>query len=392
MNTDGRSVFHVGILTSGKAPGQETSRRGQNEFSKTTMDGERSLRAPRRWERRPVKKPYPLAPREQSPRRPQIGEVFNPNGLFNGIWVPESLLKCAGISTSAKLLYGRLARFAGTDGRCFPAVETLAGELGMADRQVQRLLAQLCGSGFLRKDAQYRPNGSQTANAYVFLYHAALAPLPLVESEMPDPGQGSGPPHLGGDINVTGGVTSMSPLEDSQLNTDLIQHSSSTVGAPATVPGAAVLPDQYPRSAARFREYFPRTSQSVMVRIFRAILTSCPGATDEEIAATVHLDRDQKSPGLWVYTMPAKVHQFIQRRMETVVARPKCSRCGDAGITWDALGRASWCAADCDAAQEQRHRKAHFVEAWNAQIREDLGATAEPGCRSAPGEDHVEPG
>jgi GntR family transcriptional regulator len=108
---------------------------------------------------------------------PNIGDPFNPYGMFNGIWVPESLLRCPEISASAKLLYGRLARYAGRDGRCFPSVETLAVELGMTARQVQRLLWQLCNANFLRKDAQYRPNGSQTANAYVFLYNASLAPL-----------------------------------------------------------------------------------------------------------------------------------------------------------------------------------------------------------------------
>src|SRR5690349_3724984 len=96
--------------------------------------------------------------------------------MFTGMWIPESLVKCRDLAPSAKLLYGRLARFAGQDGGCFPAVETVAAELGMTDRQVQRLLAQLCRAGFLRKQAQYRPNGSQTSNAYVFLFHAALAP------------------------------------------------------------------------------------------------------------------------------------------------------------------------------------------------------------------------
>jgi hypothetical protein len=61
---------------------------------------------------------------------PNVGDAFNPYGMFNGIWVPESLLKCPDLSASAKLLYGRLARFAGENGRCFPSVETLATELG----------------------------------------------------------------------------------------------------------------------------------------------------------------------------------------------------------------------------------------------------------------------
>lgn len=302
---------------------------------------------------------------------PHVGEVFNPNGMFNGIWIPESLLRCSGISPSAKLLYGRLARFAGQDGRCFPAIETLAAELGMTDRQVQRLIAQLCGAGFLRKDVQYRPNGSQTANAYVFLYHVALAPAPAVE---PTHSQPAHPERRQlrreGDINVTGGVTSASPLEDSQLNSDSVKDSSSTAQShPSVRPAADPDPGCYPRSSARFRECFPRITLSVVVRILRAICAVCPDATDEDITAAVYLEPDQHSPGLWVHTMPDQVRKVIERRMAaTSPSGPNCPHCGDAGVIWDEPGRAAWCPAGCEAAEEQRHRNGAFVDEWNSQM------------------------
>jgi GntR family transcriptional regulator len=111
-----------------------------------------------------------------------VGEVINPYGMFNGIWIPESLVKSSDIPASAKLLFGQLARFAGKYGRCFPSVSKLAVELGITRRQVERLTALLCKAGFLRKDAQYRANGSQTSNAYFFLYHASLTPArPMVD-------------------------------------------------------------------------------------------------------------------------------------------------------------------------------------------------------------------
>jgi Helix-turn-helix domain len=323
-------------------------------------------------------------PPRQHAKRPQIGEVFNPNGMFNGIWVPESLLKCAGISTSAKVLYGRLARFAGVDGCCFPSQETLARELGMTVRQVQRLLAQLCAAGFLRKVAQYRPNGSQTANAYVFLYHAALTPAPVREAPRFTAAAPERPsPHLGGDMNVTGGMTSMSPLEDSQLNADLVKSSSSAKESEGpSAPAAAPNPDRYPRATARLREYFPRTSRSLMGRILRAILAACPEGTDEDIAAAVHLERDQKSPGLWVHTLPKQVRKVIERRVVTAAPIPKCVLCGDAGITWDSLGKASWCATDCAAAEEQRLRNASFVDAWNVHLGEGRATPLDQRSRS----------
>jgi len=80
-----------------------------------------------------------IAQSNKSSKLPNIGDPFNPYGMFNGIWVPEALLRCPDLSPSAKLLYGRLARFAGENGRCFPSVETLAVELGMTARQGVRL-------------------------------------------------------------------------------------------------------------------------------------------------------------------------------------------------------------------------------------------------------------
>lgn len=110
--------------------------------------------------------PAETANHDKNRTLPNIGDVFNPDGMFNGIWVPESSLKCPDLSSSANLLYGRLARFAGENGRCFPSVETLATELDLTARQVQRLLGQLRSAGFLRKDSQYRPNGLLTSNAH----------------------------------------------------------------------------------------------------------------------------------------------------------------------------------------------------------------------------------
>ena len=163
--------------------------------------------------------------RGQAP--PAIGDVFNPYGMFVGIWIPEPLVKCSDISASAKLLFGRLTRFAGKDGRCFPSVKTLATELGMTDRQVQRLIRQLCEAGFLRKDAQYWSNGSQTSNAYFFLYHASLASaLPVGKAaehqthkpvtEHTERGDKNVTPSI--DVRVTGGRTSGTYLEETESN------------------------------------------------------------------------------------------------------------------------------------------------------------------------------
>ena len=60
------------------------------------------------------------------------GQRFNPFGMFNGIFIPGALMRAKGISLGAKVTYGRLARYAGQNGNCYPSVKKLATELGAA--------------------------------------------------------------------------------------------------------------------------------------------------------------------------------------------------------------------------------------------------------------------
>jgi len=102
----------------------------------------------------------------------QVGQVFIPRRVFNsGVFVPDSLLACRLVSNGAKLLWARLARYAGTRGQCFPLLSTLAADLGFSERQLQRYLAELVSAGFLRA----RQRGFNRSNLYEFLWHPALA-------------------------------------------------------------------------------------------------------------------------------------------------------------------------------------------------------------------------
>jgi hypothetical protein len=104
----------------------------------------------------------------------EVGQPFNPFGLFNGIWIPEALVKAKGISPGAKIVYGRLTRYAGPDGNCYPAVPTLAAEVGLSVRQTQNYLAELTREELVRRIPRISGSG-QTSNAYVFLWHPLLA-------------------------------------------------------------------------------------------------------------------------------------------------------------------------------------------------------------------------
>jgi len=72
---------------------------------------------------------------------------------------------------AAKLVYGRLRRYAGRNGLCYPAVPTLAAEVALGKRQVQKILRELEAKGFLRCVKRFNTDGDQTSNSYEFLWH-----------------------------------------------------------------------------------------------------------------------------------------------------------------------------------------------------------------------------
>jgi hypothetical protein len=118
----------------------------------------------------------------QSGQRPvalQVGQPFNPFRIFTGIYIPEALVQSKLVSPGAKVAYGRLARYAGQDGKCFPAVETLGEEIGVGERQAQRYLGELERARLIRRASRFLGN-AQTSNAIEFLWH------PLFEDRVTD--------------------------------------------------------------------------------------------------------------------------------------------------------------------------------------------------------------
>src|SRR5208283_1616588 len=125
----------------------------------------------------------PSSPNDKSQPAPalQVGQVFIPRRVLNsGMFVPDSLLACRLVSNGARLLWARLARYAGTNGECFPLLSTLAADLGFSERQVQRYLAELVSARFLR----VHQRGFNKSNLYEFLWHPALAPPGVVARGM----------------------------------------------------------------------------------------------------------------------------------------------------------------------------------------------------------------
>ena len=80
---------------------------------------------------------------DQAQQRQQTERRFNPYRTFEVICVPLGLLADRTLSAGAKLLYGRLLRYAGKNGKCYPSIATLASDLGVTERQIRFYLIEL---------------------------------------------------------------------------------------------------------------------------------------------------------------------------------------------------------------------------------------------------------
>jgi hypothetical protein len=82
-----------------------------------------------------------------------------------------------GLTPTAKLMWARLAQYAGKDGGCFPSQSRLARDLGISDRHVRNVLAELVKEGFLEKVAPpFQEQIQGKTCKYFFLYHPVFNP------------------------------------------------------------------------------------------------------------------------------------------------------------------------------------------------------------------------
>lgn len=69
----------------------------------------------------------------------------------------------------AVAVYMYLKDRADKDGVCWPAISTMARDLGLSRSTVKRAIHDLEVSGYLKKEYRYRENGSHTSNWYTIL-------------------------------------------------------------------------------------------------------------------------------------------------------------------------------------------------------------------------------
>ena len=103
--------------------------------------------------------------KDESLAMPGIKKRISPYKMWIGSFVPNWLEARKEISPGAKLVYARLARFAGKDEKCNPKIGTIAESLGTNKRQIIRFIDELRKSNLIER----KRNGLNRSNDYFFL-------------------------------------------------------------------------------------------------------------------------------------------------------------------------------------------------------------------------------
>lgn len=69
----------------------------------------------------------------------------------------------------AKLVYIYLYDRRDGEGKAWPSVRRIAGDLSISEKTVRRAVQNLVKAGLVRKEYAYRDNGSHTSNRYFLL-------------------------------------------------------------------------------------------------------------------------------------------------------------------------------------------------------------------------------
>ena len=68
------------------------------------------------------------------------------------------------LSHRARSVYMYLKDRADRDGKCWPAIKTIAKELGLSSSTVKRALYEMCQTGLFTKEIRWRDNCGRTTN------------------------------------------------------------------------------------------------------------------------------------------------------------------------------------------------------------------------------------
>lgn len=79
----------------------------------------------------------------------------------------------SGLPHRAITVYMYLKDRSDQKGSCWPAIPTMAQELGLSRSTIKRALHDLEGAGYLKREERFRENGSYTSNLYTLIFDSA---------------------------------------------------------------------------------------------------------------------------------------------------------------------------------------------------------------------------
>lgn len=151
-------------------------------------------------------------------------KLINPYKMFQGAFIPNALMECRELSQSAKLLWARLAQYAGQDGRCFPAIETLGEDIGLSRSMAKKVVKELVDFRLIMvRHANGKDRLMHKTSEYFFLDHEIFHDHKIVTSG----GSKNGP--SGRTVNGPSkeGPKMDRPIEENQLRESGLSSSSS---------------------------------------------------------------------------------------------------------------------------------------------------------------------
>jgi predicted transcriptional regulator len=108
---------------------------------------------------------------------PENGTVFNPFKVFYGNMIPDPVFNHPGLSWSEKCLFALLLRRSGKNGNCFPSKASLAKDMNLSERSINRMLSNLTKKGFVRTEG----------TRIKFLWHECYSQAYVSEPIPPEP-------------------------------------------------------------------------------------------------------------------------------------------------------------------------------------------------------------
>lgn len=85
-----------------------------------------------------------------------------PTGYFSDIYTKE-------LPHRAKTVYMYLKDRSDKNGQCYPAIGTIARELHLSRRTVERAINDLICAGLLKKEQRWRENGGRSSLLYTLI-------------------------------------------------------------------------------------------------------------------------------------------------------------------------------------------------------------------------------